>query len=227
VLQVELQPRDEELIEALIQRGQARDLGESPRFQSQLNEEPKVGGAQVSVDLLTKGRLIQTFPNLPAGNMRPLDMMAAQEEVTVEKSMRCTGCFIIKGQYQATKDQERLQKLRDCKHFLDQDRRFQEVTRLVETVEPGRERVKVIDDFWNSAYGRFQWEEREMLRIRGKVLAEYIGLLDEERLRRSLCERSPGLSQVEDGGGDAQRSVNDVHTGVVRLQMGLPRWGVP
>jgi hypothetical protein len=50
-----------------------------------------------------------------------------------------------------------------------------------------------------------------MLRIRGKVLAEYIGLLDEERLRRTLCERSPGPSHVEDGGGDAQRSATRLH----------------
>jgi hypothetical protein len=33
--QVELQPRDKELIEALILEGQARDLGRTPRFQSQ------------------------------------------------------------------------------------------------------------------------------------------------------------------------------------------------
>jgi hypothetical protein len=45
-----------------------------------------------------------------------------------------------------------------------------------------------------------------MLRIRGKVLAEYVGLLDEERIRRSLCERASGPSHVEDGGGDAQRT---------------------
>jgi hypothetical protein len=194
------------LIEALIQRGRARDLGESPRFRSQLNEEFKVGGAQVSVDLLAGRRLIRTFPNRPAGNMRPLALMAPQNEVTVERSMKDTGCFIMKGQYQATKHQERLQKLRDCKHFLYQDRRFQEVTRLVETVEPGPERVKVIDDFWKDP-----WEEREMLRIRGKVLAEHIGLLEEERSRRSLCERSSGPSHVEDGGGDAQRLADGMH----------------
>jgi hypothetical protein len=106
----------------------------------------------VTVDLLTKGRLVRTFPNRPAGNRRPL---------TLEKSMQCTGCFKIKGQFQASKDQERFQKLRDCKHFLDQDRRFHEVARLIETVEPGPDRVKAIDDFWNSVYGKFQWEERE------------------------------------------------------------------
>jgi hypothetical protein len=55
------------------------------------------------------------------------------------------------------------------------------------------------------------WNEREMLRIRGKVLAEYVGLLDQERIRRSLCERSPGPSHVEDGGGEAHRSANREH----------------
>jgi hypothetical protein len=207
-LQVELQQRYEELIEALILQGQARDLGRTPRFQSQLNNELNVGGSRVSMDLLNKGNPIRTFPNRPAGNMRP---MPSQDGVTIEESMKYTGFFIVKGQYQASRDQERLQELRDCEHYLSQDPRFKEITYQVRTLEPGPERIKAVDGFWNTAYSRFQRSERESLSSRGKVLAEYVGLLYEERLRRSLCKRSPGPSHVEDGGGDTQRSANRGH----------------
>jgi hypothetical protein len=198
-------------LEALILEGQARDLGRTPRFQSQLNNELSVGGAMVSIDLLNRGKPIRTFPNRPAGNMRPLAQMSSQDGVTIEKSMKYTGCFIVKGQYQVLRDHERLQELRDCEHYLEQDSRFKEITHQVRTLEPRPERFKAVDEFWNTAYSKVQRGEKESLRSRGKVLAEYIGLLDEERLRRSLCERSPGPSHVEDGGGDEQRSANRVH----------------
>jgi hypothetical protein len=205
------EPRNEELIESLIREGQARDLGRRPCFLSQLNKEISVGGALVTLDLLNKGKVIRTDPKKPAGNKRPLSSMAAQEEVTVEKSTRFTGCFIVRGQFQTTRDQERAQELRDCEHYLKQDLRFQEVTSRMEVLGPGPERNEVLERFWGSAYSKYPPNQREQFRSRGKVLAEYIGLLDEERLRRSLCERSPGPSHVEDGGGDAQRSANRVH----------------
>jgi hypothetical protein len=44
-----------------------------------------------TLELLNKGRSVQTFPNRPAGNVKPLN------EVTIEKSMKYTGCFIVKG----------------------------------------------------------------------------------------------------------------------------------
>jgi hypothetical protein len=39
-----------------------------------------------------------------------------------------------------------------------------------------------------------------MIRVSGRILSDYIALLDEERLE---CERSSGPSHVVDGGGDA------------------------
>jgi hypothetical protein len=42
---------------------------------------------------------------------------------------------------------------------------------------------------------------------RGKVFSEYIGLLDDDYRRQLECERSPGPSHVEDGGGDARQLV--------------------
>jgi hypothetical protein len=65
---------------------------------------------------------------------------------------------------------------------------------------PGPDRTKLVDEFWKSAYYRFNPSEREMIRVRGRVLSYYIALLDEERLE---CERSSGPSHVKDGGGDA------------------------
>jgi hypothetical protein len=76
---------------------------------------------------------------------------------------------------------------------------------------PGPERNKVLEEFCSTAYSKYPRKQRELLRSRGKVLAEYIGILDEERLGRSLCERSPGPSHVEDGCGDAQRSDTGLH----------------
>jgi hypothetical protein len=61
-----------------------------------------------------------------------------------------------------------------------------------------------VDEFWKTAYDGYYRSEVDLIRARGKVLSESIV---EERLRRSLCERSSGPSHVEDGGGDAQRPV--------------------
>jgi hypothetical protein len=93
--------------------------------------------------------------------------------------------------------------MRDCEHYLNQDPRFRWITKQVRSLEPGPERWKAVDDFWSTAYDGYYVSEEELIMARGKVLAEYIGLLDEERLRRLLCERFPGPSHVEDGGGDA------------------------
>jgi hypothetical protein len=53
----------------------------------------------------------------------------------------------------------------------------------VKALEPGPERHKAMDEFWNTAYRKYRKDERELIRARRKVLAEYVGLLDEERLR--------------------------------------------
>jgi hypothetical protein len=201
-------PQDEGLIETLIQTGQARDLGRSPSFLSTVNEEVRIPGAMITLDLLNEGKIIKTEPGKLAGNQAPRTI---QEEVTIGKSTRFTGCFIVKGHFQALRDQERLQELRDCEPYLNQDPRFREVTNQVRSLEPGPERYKAVKDFWTTAYSKYQRSERELLRRRGKVLSEYIGLLDEERLRRTLCERASGPSHVEDGGGDAQHSVIRLH----------------
>jgi hypothetical protein len=66
-------------------------------------------------------------------------------------------------------------------------------------VDGGSVEVLIGGGFWKSAYYRFYPSEMEMIRIRGRVLSDYIALLDEERLE---CERSSGPSHVEDGGGD-------------------------
>jgi hypothetical protein len=69
---------------------------------------------------------------------------------------------------------------------------------------PGPERDKVVEDFWKTACSSFYLSERGLIRARGRVLSEYVALLDEDRRECGLlCERSSGLRHVEDGGGDA------------------------
>jgi hypothetical protein len=44
---------------------------------------------------------------------------------------------------------------------------------------------------------------------KGRILSEYVGLLDEDRRECGLLfERFPGPSHVENGGGDAKQSMN-------------------
>jgi hypothetical protein len=87
-----------------------------------------------------------------------------------------------------------------CEDFLKKDGRFWNVTDQMKFLGPGPERTKIVDEFWKSAYTDFYASEREMIRVRGRVLSDYIGLLDEERL---ACERSLRPSHVVEGGGDS------------------------
>jgi hypothetical protein len=74
--------------------------------------------------------------------------------------------------------------------------------------KPGPEHTKLVDEFWKAAHFSFSPGERDMIRVRGRVLSEYIASLDEDRLE---CERSSGPSHVEEGGGDAQQSEDSSH----------------
>jgi hypothetical protein len=194
---------DDSFFDEMYARANTWDLGKPPAFGSLKNYEVEVGGAQVTPDLLNRGRFISTRP--PVQNQRSQPMLTEQEEVIVDQS-GWTGCFRVRGRYQAEKDDDRAQDLKDSEHFLNLEPRFRKITATVKSLPPGPERTQALNEFWDTAYSRFQWSEREMLRIRGKVLSEYVGLLDEERIRRSLCERASGPSHVEDGGGDAQRT---------------------
>jgi hypothetical protein len=76
----------------------------------------------------------------------------------------------------------------------------------------GPEPNKIVDEFWKTAYRDFYLSERDLIRARGRVLSEYLALLDEEYDRSGLkCERSSRPSDVEDGGGDALQSGSSCH----------------
>jgi hypothetical protein len=87
-----------------------------------------------------------------------------------------------------------------CEGLLKKDSRFWWMVDQLRLHEPGSERTKLVEEFWKSAYYMFHHSERDMIRIKGRILSDYIALLDEERLE---CERSSGPSRVEDGCGDA------------------------
>jgi hypothetical protein len=201
-LQVEMQPQDHELIEALIQRGQARDLGERPRFRSEterrLSEEVEVGGSRATLEQFNGGRTVLTA--------KPVKSMTAQEEIQVSRSEKYTGCFRVRRDIKYPEDSERQERIGDCEYYLKQDPRFQRVMEEVKPLQPGPERIKVVDEFWGTAFRNHWGEERDSIRSRGKALAEYIGLRDEDRLRRLEYERSTGPSHVVEGGGDVRQS---------------------
>jgi hypothetical protein len=83
---------------------------------------------------------------------------------------------------------------------LKKDSRFWNVADQMKDLGPGPERNKIVDEFWKGAYQDFYVSEREMIRVRGRVLSDYIGLLDEDRLE---CERSLRPSHVVERGGDS------------------------
>jgi hypothetical protein len=84
---------------------------------------------------------------------------------------------------------------------------------------PGSERNKIVDEFWKTACGSFYLSERDLIRARGRVLSEYVALLDEEYGRSGLeCERSFGPSHVEDGGGDALQVDHVDRSSLVQIQ---------
>jgi hypothetical protein len=93
-------------------------------------------------------------------------------------------------------------RIKECGDFLKKDSRFWNITDQVRFYGPGPERNKLVDEFWKDAYPDFYRSDREMIRVRGRVLSDYIGLLDEDRLE---CERSLRPSHVVDGGGDAHQ----------------------
>jgi hypothetical protein len=77
---------------------------------------------------------------------------------------------------------------------------------------PSPERTKIVDEFWKTAYTNYYFSERDLIRTRGRLLSEYIGLLDEDYEQSGLeCETFFGPSQVEDGSSDAHQSENSSH----------------
>jgi hypothetical protein len=79
--------------------------------------------------------------------------------------------------------QERRKEIRDHRRYLKKDGRFIQVTRRVRRLPPGRERELVLRDFWNDVYqDPLTQAQGEYLAILGQMLAEYIHLLDEERV---------------------------------------------
>jgi hypothetical protein len=106
------------------------------------------------------------------------------------------------------------------------DSRFEWVTKQMKNLGPGPERTQIVDEFWSRAYDYFVESEREMIRVRGRVLSDDIGMLDEERLERErasgphqyrvsqiLKGERPyyGPSHVVEGGGDSlQECLRDV-----------------
>jgi hypothetical protein len=146
------------------------------------------------------------------GNATSLDQSSVcpkvDSDLQISKSSRFVGYLIVKSVPQTSRDQGRQVRLKDCEDFLKKDSRFWCMTDQLRFYEPGPERTKLVDEFWKMAYFRFCQSERDMIRIRGRILSEHIALLDEERLE---CERSFGPSHVVDGGCDAQQSGKSSH----------------
>jgi hypothetical protein len=156
---------------------------------SQLNcEEPKsVYGNEKGSEIGLDQSVLCSFPNA---------------NLQISKSSRFVGCSIVKGIPQLSRKEVRDQRIKECESFLKKDSRFWWVADQMKFYGPGPERNKIIDAFWKTAYADFYKSEREMIRVRGRVLSDYIGLLDEEQLER---ERSLRPSHVVDGGGDAHQ----------------------
>jgi hypothetical protein len=127
----------------------------------------------------------------------------------ISKSQRFVGCSIVRCEPQISKEQERRARLKDCEYYLRKDSRFRNVTEQAGFFGPGPERTKIVDEFWKTAYSDCYLSEVDLIRARGRVLAEYIALLDEEYDRSGLeRQRCYGPSHVVEGGGDAQKSGN-------------------
>jgi hypothetical protein len=164
-------------------------------------------------------RVIRRGVSGPRGLERPLVVERQLKVYPVEvlrlkisSAQRFVRCSIVGCEPQISREQERRVRLRDCERYLQHDSRFWYVTDQVRSFGPGAERTKIIDEFWKTAYGDYYLSERDLIRARGRVLSEYIALLDEEYDRSGLeCERSYGPGHVEDGGGDARQSGNSSH----------------
>jgi hypothetical protein len=63
---------------------------------------------------------------------------------------------------------------------LRKDSRFWGILEQITFSSPGPDRVKLIDEFWAGAHRNLDLSERGSIRARGRVLAEYIALHDED-----------------------------------------------
>jgi hypothetical protein len=163
---------------------------------SQFNcEEPK------SVDDLPKGCAI--------GLEQSCLCSLPNDNVQIYKSDRFVGCSIVRAVPQPPSRKEvRDREIKDYVEFLRSDQRFWYVVEKLRNLGPGPERIKLIDKHWGEIYDGCYIGDRELLRIRARVLSDYIGLLDEDRLER---ERSLRPSHVVAGVGEAhQRRVSRI-----------------
>jgi hypothetical protein len=134
-------------------------------------------------------------------------------DIVIYESKKFTGCSLVRCEIPTSRTSERRQRMRDDEHYLRQDSRFWNILEQVKFSVLGPERIKMIDDFWAGAYRGYYSSERDLIRARGRIPAEYIALHDEdvadeeaatqdlERVRRSWRP-----SHVVVGGGVDQSS---------------------
>jgi hypothetical protein len=100
--------------------------------------------------------------------------------------------------------------LKDDELYLQKGWIFPGILGQIKFSIPGPERIKMIDEFWAGVYQSYDLSERDSIWARGRVLAEYIALHDEDDADEEAAiedldrvRRSWRPSHVADRGGDA------------------------
>jgi hypothetical protein len=88
------------------------------------------------------------------------------------KTPQCESKFNIKRRQQK-------ERLRDVKHYLNQEWRFAPILHQVQHMSPGRALDKAIEIFWISVYNGYYHPDHDVLQQRGWALAECLCLRDE------------------------------------------------
>jgi hypothetical protein len=136
-------------------------------------------------------------------------------DIVISESRKCTACSLVRCETPTFKCVERQKRMRDDELYLQSDWRFRGILEQIKFSVPGPDREKLLDEFWAGAYRNYYLSERDLIGARGRVLAEYIALHDEDNADEEVAmedlervRRSWRPSHVEDGGGTALQGLS-------------------
>jgi hypothetical protein len=101
-------------------------------------------------------------------------------DIMISESRKFTGCSLVRCETPTSKRAERRKRMRDDEPHLHSGWRSRGILEQIKFSFPGPDRGNLIDEFWAGAYQSYYLSEHDLIRARGRVLAEYIALHDED-----------------------------------------------
>jgi hypothetical protein len=164
-------------------------------------------------DLLALQGVEKQLKHNPIGNGGTVSGLNSNPDIVISESRKFTGRSLVRFETPASRRVERRKRMKDEEHFLQKDWRFRGFMEQIKSSFPGADRDKLTDELWKVIPQGYYHSEVEAVGVRGRVLADYVALLDVENVDEEgamedleRVRRSWRPSHVVVGGGVDQSS---------------------